>query len=295
MISYKESRIIDLLPEHLKNKAEVQAISYAINKMREKVIAMCGNIGVYALMESLPEPILDAVAMDMRTPDYNQQLPIEIKRKLVENTLTWYMRLGTASVIEEYVSTLFGVCKIEEWYEYDGEPYTFRIQADISELEYSNEQHKEMVAKINKLKNVRSWLESISYHSSGQLKLLTQYLNKIEISSSSGLWCRGECLKLEVVPIIKQYLNQGLIIEAQANELITLSEEFLLDIEQEQQINQNIKLDAEVCSNSLSCVDLLDMLIIEKHLWRLNGAERLGGNKKIDAEIIYCNLEELDY
>jgi P2-related tail formation protein len=40
-----------------------------------------------------------------------------------------YSKLGTSFAVEEVIKTYFGDGRVEEWFEYDGEPYHFKVYA----------------------------------------------------------------------------------------------------------------------------------------------------------------------
>ena len=75
------------------------------------------------MIDEVPEPVLDLMALELNTQYYEQSLPRETKERLVSQTLVWYMHAGTPSVLDEFLGTVLAGGYIEEWYEYGGEPY----------------------------------------------------------------------------------------------------------------------------------------------------------------------------
>ena len=127
MIDIENSSIIYMLPSHLKQKPEIQAIGAALNVQAKKVLSLCNRISLYSKIEELDGEILDILAAELKTQFYNTEFPIEIKRDLIKNALKWYMKVGTPNAIEEMVTVVFGQGKIIEWYEYGGKPFRFKV------------------------------------------------------------------------------------------------------------------------------------------------------------------------
>lgn len=158
MIKYTESEMLQVMPEPLKYKAEVVALSYAIKRAIGKMIGYAERASVYAAIDKLPEDILDLLAVELRAQYYDDDMDISIKREIVKKTMLWYHRAGTPSAVEELISDVFGEGEISEWFEYGGEPYHFKIKTDAI-LSASDMEYFEKI--IRNVKNVRSHLEEI--------------------------------------------------------------------------------------------------------------------------------------
>ena len=158
MIKYIESEMLQVMPETLKYKAEVVALSYAIKRAIGKMIGYAERASVYAAIDKLPEDILDLLAVELRAQYYDEDMDISIKREIVKKTMLWYHRAGTPSAVEELISAVFGEGEISEWFEYGGEPYHFKIKTDAV-LSASDMEYFEKI--IRNVKNVRSHLEEI--------------------------------------------------------------------------------------------------------------------------------------
>lgn len=158
MIKYTESEMLQVMPEPLKYKAEVVALSYAIKRAIGKMVGYAERASVYAAIDKLPEDILDLLAVELRAQYYDENMDISTKREIVKKTMLWYHRAGTPSAVEELISAVFGEGEISEWFEYGGEPYHFKIKTDAV-LSASDMEYFEKI--IRNVKNVRSHLEEI--------------------------------------------------------------------------------------------------------------------------------------
>lgn len=158
MIKLRDSQITQILPEYLSDRAAVRALSFALGRAVERVIAWCGNIGVFAVIDSAPDYVLDMLALEMNTQYYDDSLPIQEKRKLVKSTMVWHMSAGTPKAVEELVAVIFGKGKVLEWFEYGGNPYCFKIFTDTILTEDMMETFSGMIFRV---KNIRSHLDGI--------------------------------------------------------------------------------------------------------------------------------------
>lgn len=169
MISLYNSNITDILPEALSGRAEVISLSYAINKAMQRLIDYCQNISVYAAIDTAPDDVLDLLALELHTQYYDDSQSIEVKRSLIKNTLVWYMKTGTPASIEEAVAAIFGDGEVEEWFEYGGEPYHFKVRT--SNINSTDEMIQQLTDIVVTMKNVRSHLESVVVEVMQQLQL----------------------------------------------------------------------------------------------------------------------------
>ena len=140
---------------------EVQALAYAVGRQIEKLCAYADNTRIYAALASLPEKTLDYLAVELRTPAYNENFSIGVKRALIESTLTFYVRMGTPTACNKIIETIFGTGYIEEWYSYGGQPHHFRAYVgqdggpiDPSDLE-------EFRRVLSSVKRLSSWLDDV--------------------------------------------------------------------------------------------------------------------------------------
>lgn len=161
MINFYEAEIADITPENLLN-AEVMAISFAIKNAMQRLQRQAASIPVFAAFDALPESVLDLMAVEERTQYYEQDLPLETKRKLVRQTYGWYLNAGTPSVINEFLASLHQGGWVEEWFQYEGNPYYFRVTILIGEDEILAGS-QEVKRRILLYKNARSWLDTIIY------------------------------------------------------------------------------------------------------------------------------------
>lgn len=166
MIDLKDSLMTDILPGHLET-AEVKALAYAVGRQIRQLCSYADKSRTYAALASAPDTVLDALAAELRTPAYDETLPVETKRELVASTLTFYTHLGTPAALEQLISILFAKGRVAEWYNYNGSEYHFKVQIDIAADAVDDAKQAKVQAWVNQYKNQRSILDTIEYYETG--------------------------------------------------------------------------------------------------------------------------------
>lgn len=168
MISYYDGQLTDIIPGNISKKPEVKALSYALQQACRLLYRYSRRLYIYSNLDEQPEDIIDLLASELRTQYYRSTLDIDTKRRLVKNTLIWYMSAGTPQAVEELVEAVFGEGEVKEWFEYGGEPYWFKIITNAMLTEDMNTFFSVMIRRV---KNTRSHIEVIEIH-----RIVTQEL-----------------------------------------------------------------------------------------------------------------------
>jgi phage tail P2-like protein len=156
--------ILNLLPPNLAADKNIRMMAEAFDEVLRSIIAKIPDVEMIPnliLNRIVNETLIDLLAWQFHVDFYEPGLPIEIKRALVLKSLDWHYRKGTPSVIEEIVSTVFTRAKIQEWYEYGGRPYRFRIATEEQMPDAKAVQ--KLMRAINSVKNTRSILEVVTH------------------------------------------------------------------------------------------------------------------------------------
>lgn len=162
MIELKGSRFTQLLPGNLASQLGTQALAYAVGRQIDKLLALADRALIYAALDKAPEPLLDHLAVELRTPSYRQSYPLETKRALVKGTLPLYAKMGTPAAVEQMMGTIFQGGRVEEFFEYGGRPHHFRATAEIQGAEITAQEMEELRRMIQPVKRLSSWLDEIS-------------------------------------------------------------------------------------------------------------------------------------
>lgn len=118
---------------------------------------------IYANIDNLSETWLDTLAYDLHVDWYDYDYPIEIKRKIIKNSVKVHQKLGTKFAVETVLKDVYRTAVVKEWFEHGGKPYTFIITVDIGSEGLSEDTSREIENKMQFYKNLRSHCGGIFY------------------------------------------------------------------------------------------------------------------------------------
>ena len=160
MINIHDGQITDLLSNSLRHNPETIAIAYAVLQEKRRILALAERTRLMAAVDSLEERILDYLAVELRTPAYEDSLPLETKRTLIKGTLPYYASLGTPAAVDWVIKAVFGNGGIDEWFNYGGDPHHFQVNIPIAGM-ITPKMMEELRRMIASVKRLTSWLDSI--------------------------------------------------------------------------------------------------------------------------------------
>ena len=82
---------------------------------------------IYANINELSETWFDVLAYDLHVDWYDYDYPIEAKRAIIRDSVRVHQKLGTKAAVEMALGGIHPKSEIEEWFDYGGKPYRFRI------------------------------------------------------------------------------------------------------------------------------------------------------------------------
>ena len=160
MIKLSGSRFTDIMPENLASQVETKAFAYAVGRQIEKLCAYSDAARTYAAIATMPEWLLDYMAVELRTPSYDENYSLKTKRELIQGSLLFYTQMGTPAAVNRIIETIFETGYIEEWYEYDGDPHHFRAYVGDGG-EVGPGELEEFRRVLSSVKRLSSWLDDI--------------------------------------------------------------------------------------------------------------------------------------
>lgn len=150
--------LIALLPRFMREDETAQALCKAIEGELQGVNENALEFLYSLLIDNAPEWFLDEMAWEMNINWYDIDADIEAKRNIIHNAPWIKHHLGTKAAVETTVADYFGTAVIEEWFEFDGDPFYFRVFTSPS---LSEETAYRFMKAVNHTKNVRSHLKEI--------------------------------------------------------------------------------------------------------------------------------------
>ncbi|MEF3312604.1 phage tail protein I [Paenibacillus sp. GYB004] len=169
MIDIQTVSLLDMLPPNLRADPNIAAAAQSIDGEIQALNDKIRKLSYFDRMDSLSEEEIEELAWQYHVDFYDPSLPIEQRRELVKNSYAWHKRKGTPSAVEELIATIFGDGEVQEWFQYGGDPYTFRVITSNSSA--TNEQAQRFIDALNSVKNVRSWLDAVQITAGDEMNL----------------------------------------------------------------------------------------------------------------------------
>lgn len=175
--------LIDLQTEMMKEDPTTIAMCEALNPQFKQLDQEVKLLFIYSRINDLDEKTLDELAWQTSIDWYDTTADIEIKRKLVKSAIKIHKTIGTPYAVETLIETYFGDGYVQEWFEYGGDPYMFKVVTSNSAV--TAELANQFIKVLNKSKNTRSHLEQILITLSNEMNLyfagLVHTADKLEI------------------------------------------------------------------------------------------------------------------
>ena len=149
------------LPAPLQNDETMFALGKVIAAELQENIRLSRLSIIYARIDELDEEVLDILARDLRVDWYDDSYPIEAKRAVIQDGVKVHKRLGTKYAIVTALGNVFPKTEVQEWFEYGGEPFTFRVIIHSADAEKIPDWKATAFYIVNTNKNLRSHLETL--------------------------------------------------------------------------------------------------------------------------------------
>ncbi len=150
-------------PQVLNNDETMRIMGIVISEELNKLSYQTLLAIIYANIDLLPEAVLDILAVDFKVDWYDFDYSLEEKRRVIKDSWNVHRKLGTKYAVETAISAIYPDTKVEEWWEYGGDPYYFKLILDATYEGVDPDKHQRVLERVQYYKNLRSVLEDIEY------------------------------------------------------------------------------------------------------------------------------------
>lgn len=155
-------RVEDLLPSSLARSQTVRDVAKACGASLHDVVERMSGLLIYSRIDELDESVVDDLAWQFHVDFYDTGLNLAQKRALVKSAIKDHKYKGTTWAVKSVLKPIRGDVVLQDWYQYGGKPYHFRVNGFGGAMVSADELTR-LVAAIYSVKNVRSWLDGISF------------------------------------------------------------------------------------------------------------------------------------
>jgi phage tail P2-like protein len=212
------------LPAVLAEDENLNALARSISATLEARVKEIERINIYARIDELPEDLLDILAYDFKVDWWDYSLTLTEKRKTLKRSWYVHKHMATPSAVTAALSAIYSETECEEWYEYGGEPYHYRLEMTLPAEEIQSTKHEKVLALLRFYKNLRSVLDRILYI----VKTPIQHTLPVDSHVGHGMMSTG----LPEIPFDYGFAAEIIPVAGQMNMMETiLPEEMRTDLE----------------------------------------------------------------
>ena len=159
--SLKNESAYLIMPPVLKSSKNFDAAGMAIADQLMKNACLSEDAAVYDNIDKLPEEVLNIIAYDFSISWYDYGYSLEEKRSIIKEAFKIFRSIGTKYAVETALRSIYPDSHVREWYEYEGEPYHFKVE--ISDSANDREKSNRVLQKVRYCKNARSVMDETVY------------------------------------------------------------------------------------------------------------------------------------
>jgi len=159
MMDVGQLNLLQLQSKIMCRDEAVVGMSAALDFQFRELASKVQDVAVYSRIEQLPESALDILAWQFGADWYESGSDIATKRQAIQDVLYLASIRGTPAAVQRVVEIYFGDGAVEEWFDYGGEPYHFRVVTNNAAA--TNEQAALFMRAVDSVKNLRSQLDAV--------------------------------------------------------------------------------------------------------------------------------------
>ncbi len=159
--------LLRVFPEALQNDESIVALARSIASVLTEHGKELRGLTIYSRIDELPEDLLDILAKDFKVDWYDPDYVLEQKRQIVKDSWHVHRTLGTKAAVVSAISAIYPETQVLEWWEYDGQPYHFRLLINSTFENVDPALHQRVMEKVNYYKPLRSVLDVVEYYDAG--------------------------------------------------------------------------------------------------------------------------------
>ncbi len=157
--------LLNAFPYELSGTDQISMIAAIVAEELSQLSEDNNLLEIYTRIDELDSDILDILAYDFKIDWWDHEADIDSKRKTFKSCFSVHRQLGSIGAVKKAVSDMYSTALIEEWNEYGGMPYHYRLSIDLDHEFATSEIFQKIIYRAKFYTNVRSVMDSISFKS----------------------------------------------------------------------------------------------------------------------------------
>lgn len=171
MTKISDISLYDLLPPSFQQDQMTAAMAQSLDGQIQELNKEIKRLDFLSRLYTgdITDEEADEKAWEYHVDFYDTTLPLSQKIELLQNSRRFHQRKGTPAAIEDLITILFGEGKVEEWFEYDGQPGYFRVTTNNPEVTLDRAQ--DFYRAVESVKRLSAHLEEVILSQTESLQL----------------------------------------------------------------------------------------------------------------------------
>lgn len=167
--------IKSLLPKLLRSDEDIAIMADIFSAKLTDIYNRSKLLSILSTLEQQSDEVLAEIAWQRHIEGYSMALSRTDRENIIRKALLLHIRKGTVWSLETALTSLGYESKMSEWFEYGGDPYTFKIDITAGDRGLTEQDYDDYINIVNAHKNVRSSFE-IVFHSEVSTLFMTKAL-----------------------------------------------------------------------------------------------------------------------
>lgn len=162
MVDLKNVDLLSMQSQRMQQDVTTQALSAALTPILQELGGTVVAVILYPHLDSLSGAVLDELAWGLHVDVYDSLADDEEKRQMIRNSYLIHKYKGTVFAVRKIVESVFGETgKIEEWFQYSGDPYHFQVDVYCLDRGVTATDQLRALQLVEAGKNLRSELDGL--------------------------------------------------------------------------------------------------------------------------------------
>lgn len=163
LLGITKDNMLFTLPPALKEDESTEALAEATAGALVNRLAETDRLRIICNIDNLEEPLLAILAHDFKVDWWDPSYSLEEKRKTVKGSWRVHKLLGTKAAVETALRAVYPNTTVEEWFEYGGKPFHFRIWINLTDDDIDSDRMRRILDRLIYYKSLRSHNDDIWY------------------------------------------------------------------------------------------------------------------------------------
>ncbi|WP_438449470.1 phage tail protein I [Gorillibacterium sp. sgz5001074] len=143
----------------MREDPSVQGFAAALTEQLRQLADEVQQVMIYGRLDQVPEEVLDILAWQFDVDWYDPEADVDTKREAIQDVLRLARIRGTPAAVKRVAEIYLGDAAVEEWFQYSGQPYHFRIVTNNPDA--TGDKAAQLARAVDAVKNLRSVLDAV--------------------------------------------------------------------------------------------------------------------------------------